>query len=116
MPLTAKKIKEMKVAKDAALRKQYDFAVMSIEQMQAIDPPGELLRRAAWNNILQDKIKRQKEIADLSFTKDFFDKFGALSDADKVKMFETTKDGTMRLKTKSEFKDAGITSSVRGVG
>ena len=94
--------------REVMLREQYDFTKISIADMQKMKHPAELMTRRAWYNILNGRIKLQKEIEDLEFSKDFFTKFDSLPDADKQKMYRVAEDGHLVFKTNSELADDGI--------
>ena len=101
-------IKELIIQREADLRARHDFNKISIPEMEKMPVPGDLIMRRAWGNILTGRIKLQKEIDDLTFSKDFFAKFDTLTDADKRKMFTPTDDGHWRLKDNSELAKDGI--------
>ena len=105
-------IKEQIVEREAKLRVMYDFNNISIAEMEKMDVPKERITRRAWGNILTGRIRLQKEIDDLTFSKDFFAKFDKLTDADKRKMFADTDNETMRLKTREELAKDGIVLGV----
>jgi len=108
-------IKEMIAQREIMLRAKYDFNKISIAEMQKIKPPAERMTRRAWYNILNGRIKLQKEINDLTFSKDFFAKFNSLSDIDKQKMFKVADDGHLIFKTNEELAEDGIILGVAHV-
>jgi len=108
MEVTPEIIAEWRAKKEARLRKQFDFPKMSIEQMEAIDAPGELQERAIWNEILQVKRARQQEIDDYAINEETFKKMLTLPATEQMKFFDKTNEGTFRLKTNTELKDEKI--------
>ena len=112
MEITPEIIAEWKAKKEITLRKRYDFSTMSVEQMKAIKPPGELQERAIWNEILQDKINRQQEIDDLTINKETFEKMLTLPATEQMKFFNRTDRGMLKLKTNTELRDEGILTGV----
>jgi len=112
MEITPEIIAEWRVKKEVALRKRFDFDKMSIEQMQAITPPGELQTRSIWYEILQAKKDRQQEIDDYEINEETFKKMLTLPATEQMQFFKRTENGAFELKTNSELRDENILTEV----